>query len=526
MRDMMSHRSTPSTARKRLRANVAPPATLIILIAIATASGCRSSHTARRWPETPQRVVQRNGNTYRGFDLDDDGRLDYLQRVRNGYIDRLYFPSEPGGPLQDVVTRPCTDPHTRPALILLLDGIAYERLTALRDRGHFLLFRPPVRLVSTFPTATDVAYDAFFDCGPTPGFEAGYFDRPRNRLSDATRVYLSGANERWVRYSDYRISPWLDAVMYLFPKGIFTYELRAARRALDECLRAGRRHVVLYILSTDGLGHMLSPREIERQLVKLDHWLERIVYDWRGELEIVALADHGMSAAPTQSFDLCGTLREAGLRVTSRLKKTGDVAVPLFGLMDMARIHTFDDATRDQVLAVLRDRPEIELMVWRMDEQLFVRTAAGEARISARRTGDQRLYKCEPVTGDPLNLAAARNRLKAADQMDDDGYASRRAWLTATASDAFPAAVPRLWDGLLVNCAERPDVALSLSEGWHVGSGALESAVKMQGTHGGLHRRASVTFVMTTSFELPSPLTIEEAYSYVSDRLGWTPAAH
>jgi len=71
--------------------------------------------------------------------------------------------------------------------------------------------------------------------------------------------------------------------------------------------------------------------------------------------------------------------------------------------------------------------------------------------------------------------------------------------------------------------AEQPDVVVSLADGWYTGSGLLSYFVQMQGTHGGLHRRASETFAMSTSSELPSPIDLEELSEVIRRRHGWQP---
>jgi hypothetical protein len=64
---------------------------------------------------------------------------------------------------------------------------------------------------------------------------------------------------------------------------------------------------------------------------------------------------------------------------------------------------------------------------------------------------------------------------------------------------------------------------VSLADGWYTGSGLLSYFVRMQGTHGGLHRRAGETFAMSTSFELPSPIGLEELSLIIRRQHGWQP---
>ena len=484
----------------------------------------------RCWPAQPLCSSSRGGDTLLEFDLDGDGRADYIQRVRGGFKDELHFLDPTGARPTDIVTRSTASPPEDPLLVLLLDGVTYERMHALYARGLFRLFRPPARLISVFPTLTDPAYDVLFGSGPTPGYEAGYYDRQRNRVQRALWSYVHGANERWVRSCDFRLGFFEDAIMYLFPRWVYGRELRRAAARLTACLQRGRRQVALYILSTDGLGHMLELDALEAHLAWLDRWLERAVYDNRGRLDVVMLADHGMSALPPsegtiRSFDLPGALTGAGLRVRSRLTRSGDVVIPRFGLLDVARMHAFDRSTCERIINALATRDEVELLAARAADSVRVVTPTGTADIHHRiAAGGQETYTYQPRTGDPLELAGACDALARAGQLDGAGFASARAWLDATGEAAFPAAVPRLWDGFFQQSREQPDVILSLKPQWFVGSGLLSRFVRLHGTHGGLHRRVSETFVMTTRATPPSPLTLPEVRAWLRQEYGW-PAA-
>jgi hypothetical protein len=409
--------------------------------------------------------------------------------------------------------------RTTRGLLLLLDGVAYERVRGLYEAGCFRAFCPPARLISVFPTLTDPAYDVLFETGPTPGYEAGRYDRTRNRTEFSLWQYVRGRNETWVQHVDYRLSFWLDAVMYLLPRLVYRVELRRARRRLDQLLAAGRQEVRLYVLSTDGLGHMLRQDGIDRELRRLDAWVEEVRAAYP-DLEIVMLADHGLGRVPSgwpyvRRFDLAGVLRAAGLRVRRRLRRTGDVVLPVLGLLDVARLHCFDEETRARVVAAVRQCPEVEVVAARRDEHLEV--YAGDAHAVVRKgvsLDGAPCYSYEPGTGDPLQLSAALGRLKRNTATADE-------WLAASVDLSFPAAPVRLWTGMCELSHEHPDVVVSLTDRWFVGSGLLNGFVRMRGTHGGLHRRVSETFVMGTHFEFTDPSDLAAVAARLRARWGW-----
>lgn len=480
------------------------------LFLAALAGGCATRDRAVQFPESPiARIAQPDGELL-AYDVSGDGRIDYAQVVQAGFKSRLLFPAAEGGTRWVEVDRSAPQ-RNRPLIVLLLDGVAYDRVRALYNAGRFRLLRPPTRVISTFPSLTDVAYDQFFGTGPTPGFEAGYFDRSANRETAGASVYLAGENERWIAAVDYRMSFLRDALMYLTPQSTYTAELNNARRVLDRRLRAGARQVVLYLLSTDGLGHMVSAEHMERRLTELDAWIERAAYDWRGEVEFVVLADHGNTTTPPTRFDIHRILRDAGLRVAKRLDRSGDVCVPLFGLLDMARIHTYDDATRDRVVQTLRGRPEVSVLAWREGDAAVLESTDGLARVTA---GAGYRYRCEVIRGDPLQLSAvcAAGAERSADE-----------WLQATRDSEHPAAPPRVWDAFFRVSTEKPDVIVSLSANAFVGSGFFSALTRMHGTHGGLSRQASEAFLMCGASDLPATLFLADTSDALRERFGWPP---
>jgi hypothetical protein len=494
---------------------------IVLLSALATA-GCQSSASrSANWPATPTRTFVRNGDLYEAFDVNADRRLDLIRRQRDGFVDRFYFAGGLNAAAPQIVRRPAAAPAAQPTVMIILDGVAYERFKGLYKRGHFRLFTRPALLIPTFPTLTDPILDRFFGTGPTPGYEAGYYNAEIKRLSDAYHVYLSGANKPWLRESDYRIGTLLDALMYLAPRRIYYRDLRTARAALDARLAAGDRRPIIYFASTDALGHMLTPPEIDAELRIFDRWLQRLLYDYRGQLELILFSDHGMNTTSEHMVDIADVVREKGLRVTERLRRPGDVVIPRFGLLDLARMHTFDASTRDKLVAALSEESSVELLAWRDEDSVTVQTARGRATLRAGELDGVMHYHYDPTPGDALVLGPALDAMRAAGTWTAEHGAPAEAWRLTTAEHPFPMAPVRLWDGFFVNSVEQPDVAISLKPDWYAGSGFLATVADLKGTHGGLHARASNTFATATAFTLPSPLDhdrlrdiIEETFDF------------
>src|SRR5215470_3376092 len=80
---------------------------------------------------------------------------------------------------------------TRPRrLLLCLDGVPHNLIESAKHRGLFDSFGPPTRLLSPFPTMTNVALSAMMGATPPAGYESLYFDRAAGELRGGIRKYL------------------------------------------------------------------------------------------------------------------------------------------------------------------------------------------------------------------------------------------------------------------------------------------------------------------------------------------------
>ncbi|HVF49939.1 MAG TPA: hypothetical protein VNA19_07625, partial [Pyrinomonadaceae bacterium] len=73
--------------------------------------------------------------------------------------------------------------QTRPRrLLLCLDGVPHEIIEASRGRGMFDSFGNTARLLSPFPTMTNVALSTMLSASAPLGYESLYFDKQAREL--------------------------------------------------------------------------------------------------------------------------------------------------------------------------------------------------------------------------------------------------------------------------------------------------------------------------------------------------------
>jgi hypothetical protein len=65
-------------------------------------------------------------------------------------------------------------------VVLALDGVDYRDVQTARARGLFRSFRPPGRLVSTFPSISDIAWHAIFGVQPPAGYQRVFYSLRQN----------------------------------------------------------------------------------------------------------------------------------------------------------------------------------------------------------------------------------------------------------------------------------------------------------------------------------------------------------
>jgi len=475
-----------------------PALPAILLVCFIAAPGC---HALPNFPDRPIETTYHAGNALIAYDVNGDRRSDYWQQQQPGGRKVLLRFDDNRDRQPDLTVNLDQVPNDVAHLVIALDGVPFDLLHQLYQQGRFRLFHPPVRMISCFPSMTDLAYALMFDSGPCLGCEALYFDRSANQLSDGNDVYFSGANAPWTPNLAYRCNMWWDANAYLNPQAVFNHELRGIDRAFK---RVTDGQAFAYTVATACLGTRGSRDAIIKYLKTVDRFCEQIVYRRRGRVKLTLLADHGHNLTHNKRISLKSHLRKAGFKPTKRLKKPNDVVVVQYGLVTYAALHTNHPAGVAQ--AVLH-HPAVDLVAYVQGPDVVVRNATAQARI--RKVGSS--YRYDSAAGDPLHLAPVLNQLAADGYVNDDNLIDDRRLLRATAKHQYPDPLHRLWLAFHGLVKTPPDVLVSLHDGYAHGSKLFNFAIGgADSTHGSLNRINSTTFVMTMLGQLPTPLRPED----------------
>jgi hypothetical protein len=397
-------------------------------------------------------------------------------------------------------------------LVLMLDGVPYEVMDSLWRAGHFRGFRAPSRLVSPFPSLTNVAFPRMWGESPPPGYEDRYFDREQNRLRGGLLEHMlqPGEHSSFHRHVEVEADGVTAALAYLLPGPIARKELADFRHELER--RAVRDStVVAYLMSTDALAHQAGREELVEFLLEMEALLEATRERYGPDLRILVFSDHGNDFVPTRRVPLEDALRQAGFRAARRIEADHDVVLPRFGLVGSAFLYTAP-AAEARLAAALQEVPGVDLILFEDEAgRIHVWSRRGRAEVEAR----EGRYRYAPVTGDPLGFGPVLERLRASGELDSAGFAPDSAWLRESLGTPYVDALRRIELALRGAVRHPASVLVSFEPGYHYGDPAADALVQMKGTHGSLGTRSSLAFFMSTHIEAPPVLRSDDVARFL-----------
>jgi hypothetical protein len=405
-----------------------------------------------------------------------------------------------------VVASPATCPALPARLVLALDGVAYRDLKALQagitvtnfwgkpvrrqafrpDEGYF----PVSRMISTFPSASDVAWTDIFGDRPLPGYQRTYFSTAADLELTESGVATSVEHERQM---DWQMeSSFLRAMAYLYPIHIFKYELHE----LGENFFAAsptNTSFYAYIRSSDDAQHM--GRDIFELLCQLDRQLQamraRYLAQTGRELQIVILSDHGHNhAGRGQRVEIRAFLERAGYHIAHSIKHPKDVVLPTAGIETWVEIHNAPAET-DKLTEQLCHLEGADILAARLADQtnrfLVMNSKSERAVIDWNPVNNSFRYAMEK--GDPLDYRPVVDTLARTQQIGADGFAAADAWMQATLTHHYPLALERIVRSFTRNNLNPATILISLdnhyvNDSWLVQNGSR--LVTCSSTHGGL----------------------------------------
>lgn len=407
-------------------------------------------------------------------------------------------------PIFCVMTGTCQALPSR--LVLAVDGIAYRDMQALQagvtrtnfwgktyqlraftaEEGYF----PVSRMISTFPSASDVAWTDIFGDRPLPGYQRTYYSAAANSLIVLNGVTSTMEHERQM---DWQVQNGvMRALGYLYPAHTFRYEMHGMAANFRKT-SSPRRNYYVYIRASDDAQHL--DRDILELLCELDQRLQKMRAEYQArtghDLEIVILSDHGHNHAgrgirvQDRAF-----LERAGYHVANTIKGPKDVVLPVVGIESWVEVHCYPSETEklaqklcqlggvDVLAATVPDHPNAFLVMNSKGE------LAGILWDPAHNS-----FRYSPTDGDPLHYLSVVEDLARNHHLDADGFATADDWMAVTMTNHYPLALERIVRGLTRGALNPATILISLdnhyvNDAWWTHQGSR--LVTCGSTHGGL----------------------------------------
>ena len=376
-------------------------------------------------------------------------------------------------------------------LLLCLDGVPHKLIEGERSRGLFDSFKSPARLLSPFPTMTNVALSAMLGATPPAGYESLYFDRKARELRGGISKYVGRRTPDKVPSSymeelDYQEPLAFEFLIYVAPEKVWRADMQRFRERFKAAPQ--NRDYFAFLKATDGLLHAQGPKRLAVALESLDKILKEIRSYCGDETEIVMFSDHGMNLEENRRVPLASTLQRRGFKVV----------IPAFGLCSYAALYCDEDVI-PEVARASAEVNGVDFAVYKDASEVVIESSRGRARIEYEAATDS--YRYSIVSGDPLQLGSFPNT-----------FATDAVWYERTAGHRYPNAVANVYKSLFTpRVKHTADVLISMNDGYYYGMTAFGRFVRLRATHGNALQSSSNAFLMSTHRDFPAFVRADDA---------------
>ena len=398
-------------------------------------------------------------------------------------------------------------------LLLCLDGVPHALIESAKERGLFDAFGKPTRLLSPFPTMTNVALSAMFGATPPAGYESLYFDRDAKSLVGGVRKYVGRRTpdkipSSYMNELDYQEPLAFEFLIYVAPERIWRADMRRFHEQF--CAASQTRDYFAFLKATDGLLHAQGPERLNIALESLDKILRDIQRHSGNETEIVLFSDHGMNLEENKRVGIVEHLRRKNIQAGPRLINGGrEVSIPAFGLCSYVAVYCAHDDLIPETAEALIELPGVDFVIFREDEKVILKSARGDAQIDRR---GPNAYRYQSNGNDPLELQVSMNLLKQEARMSDDGFVDATDWFARTNHHRYPNVVVNLHNSLFTRRVKHTaDILVSLHDGYYYGWAPFGRFVRLAATHGNALAGSSNAFLMSTHRSLPECVSADAA---------------
>lgn len=399
-------------------------------------------------------------------------------------------------------------------LIIAMDGISYRDMKALQegvvysnfwgvvrrrgfssDEGFF----PVSRMISTFPSTSDVAWTDIFGNRPLPGYQRTYYSVAANSEVAVNGLTSTMEHERqmdWQSESDLTRS-----MGYIYSVHVYDLELH---ELINSFWNDGgtNANFYAYIRSSDDAQHM--DRDVFTLLYTLDQKLRDLRARYKAveghDLQILIISDHGHNhAGRGERVQIIPFLEKNGYRVGESIQNSNDVVLPTSGIEDWIEIHNAPAET-ERLAGKLVNLKGADLVTARIEPHRFLvlNSANERAIIDWNPTNDT--FRYSVVSGDPLRYRPIVQRLTHEGKLDAHGFAAADEWMNATMTNHYPLALQRIVRGLTSVTLNPATILVSLNNHYVHAAALINAGSRLESTgstHGALDDINSMGIILS-----------------------------
>jgi peptidoglycan hydrolase-like protein with peptidoglycan-binding domain len=372
-------------------------------------------------------------------------------------------------------------------LVLALDGIPYDVFVGLQKQGHFIGFHPAARMVSTFPSLSDVSFAAIGGTEPPLGYQQMRFDAERNRVVGNTLGSLSSQAHPDIGEDSRNYSSMHRIIGYLVPYHIALREMREIGR---EFLASRNETFVAFLETSDAILHVEGRPAAEKFLLQLDKFLRDLqarVRERTGRgLFIDIVSDHGSTMVKGKIVPVERVLRRCGFERRDRIVNPYDAAYSLAGIIGSLAITTTREHG-EEAARCLAAAEGVDLVAIDRGDAVGILASDGEGEVRLAGSAPE-TYGYRALQGDPLGLMQG---LTTAGERTFDESALFRQTLDAPRPDPLR----RLWQAFHGDVKEPSTILVSFADGREAGNTQVRAFAGLRGrvgTHGSMTRLSTL----------------------------------
>lgn len=393
-----------------------------------------------------------------------------------------------------------------------MDGISYRDVKALQegvvytnfwgvvrrhgfglDEGYF----PVSRMVSTFPSTSDVAWTDIFGNRPLPGYQRTYYSTAANSEIAVNGLTSTMEHERQMQWQSE--SDMVRSMGYIYSVHVYEYEVRDM---VNNFWKATGANFYAYVRSSDDAQHM--DRDVFTLLCYMDQKLQELRARYRAveghDLQILIISDHGHNhAGRGERVQVRPFLEQAGYRVSLSIQQSNDVVLPTSGIEDWIEIHNAPSET-ERLAEELAHLKGADVITARLEPDRFLVLNSQNERAVIDWDPTNTAFRYSTVNGDPLRYGPVAQTLGREGKLDARGFGTADNWMKATMTNHYPLALQRIVRGLTRVTLNPATILVSLDNHYVHAAALINAGSKLESTgstHGALDDINSLGIVLS-----------------------------